>query len=86
MIIKLDGVTEIRLNELRKEVRLQTGMTPQSVSLMVQVLLKWALDSIKPSTIGELAPSMLTLSQQRKAVVGEVLAVKGQLNQTQIKQ
>jgi hypothetical protein len=86
MIIKIDKATEDALTRLQKTVHEQTGMTPRSVSLMVQVVLQWALESLKDSTLRELAPNMLTLSQQRKAVIGEMLAFKEQMNPTQIKQ
>jgi hypothetical protein len=86
MIIKIDVATETRLKQLQKEVQEKTGIKPQSISLMVQVLLQWSLDAVKGSTLNELAPSMLTISQQRKAVIGEMVAFKEKLNPAQIKQ
>lgn len=86
MIIKIDQVTESRLRLLQKSVQEQTGVIPQNVSLMVQVLLQWTLESLKGPAIRELAPRMLTLSQQRKAVIGEMLALKEQLDPSQIQE
>ena len=53
---------------------------------MVQVILQWALEGLKGPALSELAPRMLTLSQQRRAVIGEMLALKEQLNPSQIKE
>jgi hypothetical protein len=86
MIVKLDAITDAKLRTLQKNVTEQTGITPNSASLIVQVLLSWALDGLKDSTLRELAPQMLTLSQQRKAIIGEMLAFKEQLDQPQLAQ
>jgi hypothetical protein len=85
MIIKLDAPTVAKLKQLQKSVHQKTGMIPQSISLMVQVLVNTVLESIKDSTLQEIAPSMLTLSQQRNAAVNEMIAFKEQLNVEQIK-
>jgi hypothetical protein len=86
VIIKIDKATETSLRQLRESVKEQTGVTPQSVSLMVQVILQWSLEGLKGPALRELAPRMLTLSQQRKAIIGEMLALKEQLNPSQIKE
>jgi hypothetical protein len=85
MIVTLNQVMEDQLRTLQKNVATQTGVMPQSVSLTVDVLLQWALESMKESTLRELGPRMLTLQQQRKAVIGEMLAFKEQLDQPQLK-
>jgi hypothetical protein len=85
MIITLNRATEDQLRKLQKEVASQTGVMPQSVSLIVDVVLQWALESMKESTLRELGPRMLTLQQQRKAVISEMLAFKEQLDQPQLK-
>ncbi len=86
MIIKIDAETKERLTLLQKTVQGQTGMAPQSVSLMVQVLIQWALAHVKGPVLEDLAPRMLTLAQQRRAVAGEVLAVKRDLNPSQMRE
>ena len=85
MIIKIDKTTEEKLRATQKSISAKTGIKPHNISLMVQVLLKWELDTIKESTLHELAPHMLTLAQQRKAVVSEMLAFKEKLDPSQLR-
>lgn len=85
-MIKMDAATVAKLKLMQQSVVKQTGITPLSFSLMVQVLVQWAVGAISDSVLNELAPSMLTLNQQRKAVMNEMLSFKKQMDPAQIKQ
>ncbi len=84
MMIKIGATTEADLSELQKTVAQQTGMMPQSNSLIVEVVLQWALKRMRASTVRTLAPRMLSLSQRRKAVVSELKARQNEIDGTQI--
>ena len=85
MIIKLDESISAEIEAFGQKISQSTQVKPKSQTLIVRVLLEWALKRVNDTTVQELAPQMLTLSQQRKTLINEIRSLKGQLDEKQVK-
>lgn len=86
MIIKIDTDTETLLNGLEELVTTETGLKPQSKSLVAQAVLKWAIKRLNSSQLRWIAPQMMTLAQQRKAVIADLKTKQQDMSPDQLRQ